>query len=296
MRMLICGGGVIGAATAYFLARRGIAATVIERTGIACAASGKSGGFLALDWCDGTPLAPLARRSFALHAQLAQEIPGDWGYRRVTTLGGVALGSRSQARADATRAWLSPTVAVTQQTGLGRDHRAGPPGALYRIADAGSAERRRRGAARAGREYRHPGRDDCGRGRRRRDCHRRCARRRDGAVVAVRQPIGCRCRRSTDGKATAWCSRRAAPFRRKRYSATTASCAMACSSPNCFRVPTVRPTSARFRAKARCRSTRGGRARSGCDRTARSDLPRPFPRASRGADRRAPGLFPAGVP
>jgi glycine/D-amino acid oxidase-like deaminating enzyme len=66
MRVLICGGGVIGAAIAYFLARRGVQSTVIERTGIACAASGKSGGFLALDWCDGTPLAALARRSFAL--------------------------------------------------------------------------------------------------------------------------------------------------------------------------------------------------------------------------------------
>ena len=60
MRVLICGGGVIGAATAYFLSRRRIEVTVIERTGVANAASGKSGGFLALDWCDGTPEA--ARR------------------------------------------------------------------------------------------------------------------------------------------------------------------------------------------------------------------------------------------
>src|SRR5256885_14039645 len=45
-------------------------ATVIERTGLACAASGKAGGFLALDWCDGTPLQSLARRSFAVHAEL----------------------------------------------------------------------------------------------------------------------------------------------------------------------------------------------------------------------------------
>jgi glycine/D-amino acid oxidase-like deaminating enzyme len=71
MRVLICGGGVIGTSIAYFLSCRGVAATVIERTGLACAASGKAGGFLALDWCDGTPLEPLARRSFALHAQLA---------------------------------------------------------------------------------------------------------------------------------------------------------------------------------------------------------------------------------
>ncbi len=47
MRVLICGGGVIGASIAYFLSRRGIAASVIEGTSIACAASGKSGGFLA---------------------------------------------------------------------------------------------------------------------------------------------------------------------------------------------------------------------------------------------------------
>jgi glycine/D-amino acid oxidase-like deaminating enzyme len=81
MRVLICGGGVIGASIAYFLARRGIATTVIERTGIACAASGKAGGFLALDWNDGTPVEQLARRSFALHGQLADELDaiGDTG-------------------------------------------------------------------------------------------------------------------------------------------------------------------------------------------------------------------------
>ena len=88
MRVLIVGGGVIGAAIAYFLSRRGAQAVVIERTEIACAASGKSGGFLALDWCDGTPLERLARRSFALHAQLAEEIDEDWGYRRLETFGG----------------------------------------------------------------------------------------------------------------------------------------------------------------------------------------------------------------
>ena len=98
MHVLICGGGVIGASVAYFLSLRGVRATVIERTGIACAASGKAGGFLALDWCDGTPLQPLARRSFALHAELAQRLGADWGYRRLATYGGFA-GSRNRARA-----------------------------------------------------------------------------------------------------------------------------------------------------------------------------------------------------
>ena len=58
---------VIGACLAYFLASRGAEVVVIERSALACAASGKSGGFLALDWCDGSPLEALARRSFALH-------------------------------------------------------------------------------------------------------------------------------------------------------------------------------------------------------------------------------------
>ena len=94
MRVLICGGGVIGTSIAYFLGRRGIEAVVIERTGIANAASGKSGGFLALDWCDGSPAEPLARRSFALHAELAERIDDHWGYRRLDTLGVVASARR----------------------------------------------------------------------------------------------------------------------------------------------------------------------------------------------------------
>src|SRR6266571_7313868 len=115
MRVLICGGGVIGASIAYFLSCRGVPSIVVERTGLACAASGKAGGFLALDWCDGTPLQSLARRSFALHAELPQRIGGDWGYRRLTTYAGVA-GARNRARhADA--GWLSDRVTVGQALG-----------------------------------------------------------------------------------------------------------------------------------------------------------------------------------
>src|SRR6516164_908617 len=112
MRVLICGGGVIGASIAYFLSCRGVGALVVEGAGIACAASGKSGGFLALDWCDGSPLQALARRSFALHAGLPAKIGGDWGYRRLTTYGGFA-GATRRARglgdADDIR-WLSEEV------------------------------------------------------------------------------------------------------------------------------------------------------------------------------------------
>src|SRR4051812_27307094 len=73
-------------------------------TTLACAASGKSGGFLALDWCDGTPLEALARRSFALHAELTEQIGGEWGYRPLTTYGGlVSAHTRHGDRAHETR-------------------------------------------------------------------------------------------------------------------------------------------------------------------------------------------------
>ena len=119
MRVLICGGGVIGASVAYFLARRGAEVVVIERTGVACAASGKSGGFLALDWCDGTPIEALARRSFALHASLAETIDADWGYRRMDTYGGWstsdAAGQRGARKNDL--AWLAADVNVARRLG-----------------------------------------------------------------------------------------------------------------------------------------------------------------------------------
>ena len=55
MHVLICGGGVMGASIAYFLGCRGVKSTVIESTGLACAASGKSGGFWRATGATGRP-------------------------------------------------------------------------------------------------------------------------------------------------------------------------------------------------------------------------------------------------
>jgi glycine/D-amino acid oxidase-like deaminating enzyme len=70
--VIVVGGGVIGCCTTYYLGKLGVKVTVVEKTEIACAASGKAGGFLALDWCDGSAVQGLARASFALHEQLAK--------------------------------------------------------------------------------------------------------------------------------------------------------------------------------------------------------------------------------
>jgi glycine/D-amino acid oxidase-like deaminating enzyme len=142
MHVLICGGGVIGASIANFLSCRGLKATVIESTGLACAASEKSGGFLARDWCQGTPLAPLARRSFALHGELNEKLAGNWGYRRLDTYAGFAgfPAGRSAYRL----AWLSSKVKVVQALGYRNSTAQVRPGqftaAMMRAAAAQGAE------------------------------------------------------------------------------------------------------------------------------------------------------------
>ena len=128
MRVVICGGGVIGACTAYFLARRGVDVSVVERTDVAAAASGKAGGFLALDWCAGTPLDALARRSFALHAALQEETGADWSYRRMSAHSGVVVGASSARRqAPSELAWLSDGVVITSRLGTPETTAIVPP-------------------------------------------------------------------------------------------------------------------------------------------------------------------------
>ena len=115
-RIVICGGGAIGAAIAYFTSRRGARPIIIERHEVAGAASGKSGGFLALDWCRGSPLDLMARRSFELHAELSSELGNPWGYRRLTTYGGYAVAGDT-ARGRRGRPWLADAVAITSRLG-----------------------------------------------------------------------------------------------------------------------------------------------------------------------------------
>lgn len=81
LRVVICGGGVIGAACAYYLSKAGVRQiTIVERAGVACHSSGKAGGFLARDWGG-----EFAMQSFDLHAELGRVLVGT-DYRPVETL------------------------------------------------------------------------------------------------------------------------------------------------------------------------------------------------------------------
>lgn len=112
-RIVVCGAGIIGAAVADRLAARGAAPTIVERARPAAAASGKSAGFLALDWNDGNPIGSLARLSFELHRELASELP-DVGYRDVETLlvAGMDTGPIEAYRRHPNPAWIDGNVAV----------------------------------------------------------------------------------------------------------------------------------------------------------------------------------------
>lgn len=109
-QVVICGGGIIGAATAYYLTQKGVQPLVLEAVAPACSSSGKAGGFLALDWCAGSQLDGLARASFELHAQLADTLGVDCGYRRMRThsisLSSGRAGQRRQPNAGGLPDWV----------------------------------------------------------------------------------------------------------------------------------------------------------------------------------------------
>ncbi|KAI8063877.1 FAD dependent oxidoreductase, partial [Gongronella butleri] len=83
MHIIVVGAGVIGSCTAYFLSQReNVRVTIIEKTEVACGASGKAGGFL---WSEGS--GELSKVSYRLHEMLARQFDGKnrYGYRAVTT-------------------------------------------------------------------------------------------------------------------------------------------------------------------------------------------------------------------
>ncbi len=149
-RIVICGGGAIGTAIAYYLSRAGARPIVIERHAVGGAASGKSGGFMALDWCQSSALDRLARRSFELHAELAIGLDNPWGYRRLTTFAGQANETDS-APGPGQRPWLSAAVEITGRLGSPQTTALVEPHAftqgLMRAAELQGAELRHGAAA-----------------------------------------------------------------------------------------------------------------------------------------------------
>eukprot|EP00948_MAST-09A_sp_MAST-9A-sp1_P001999 g1999.t1 len=87
-RVVIIGGGIVGCSTAYYLRKlypkestKELDLVIVDEVGIAKAASGSAGGFLASDWHT-PPILPLAMHSFDLHKKLAKSFGASKiGYR-----------------------------------------------------------------------------------------------------------------------------------------------------------------------------------------------------------------------
>ena len=100
LRVAILGGGINGVATAYYLTQMGYKPIIIERSGVAAAASGKAGGFLARNWGRGQILNQMHTKGFDLHCKLATDL-GIESYRPIRTL---SVDGNQKGSVDAT--WL----------------------------------------------------------------------------------------------------------------------------------------------------------------------------------------------
>ncbi|OQR91458.1 katanin p60 ATPase-containing subunit A [Thraustotheca clavata] len=90
---IICGAGAVGCTLAYYLTHTSISVDsveviVIDEIDVAAAASGKAGGFLASDWCQGEDVDELCQLSFRLHQELAMKHDGAkrYGFRVVDAI------------------------------------------------------------------------------------------------------------------------------------------------------------------------------------------------------------------
>ena len=113
--VVICGGGVLGAALAYELAGRGARPLLIESRAIASGASGKAAGLLspASDARAAGPLGPLWRASLARHRALVRELAThgarDYGFEESPSLLVTADAAEARTlRETALSQWLEP--------------------------------------------------------------------------------------------------------------------------------------------------------------------------------------------
>jgi glycine/D-amino acid oxidase-like deaminating enzyme len=113
---------VIGVNIAYFLIKKKptLEITLVEKSSVACGASGRAGGFLAHDWCQGA-LSPLGNKSFELHKELSKELNGTlfYGYRPVQTLS--LRSTPKQSHSPEVPSWIDPG-SITKREVIGTTH------------------------------------------------------------------------------------------------------------------------------------------------------------------------------
>jgi glycine/D-amino acid oxidase-like deaminating enzyme len=106
--IVVVGGGIVGTACAYELARAGALVTLLEKDELAAGASGRNLGYL--DTSKDPVLAPLARRSLERYAEIASDPPTPF-FLDAEPLGTLAV-TIDQDEVDDLRDWASAAEAV----------------------------------------------------------------------------------------------------------------------------------------------------------------------------------------
>ena len=141
--VIVIGGGIVGLASAYFLAGRGLDVVVLEKDKIACQQSGRNWGFVRTQYRDPAEL-PLAMEALLLWPSLAQELGHATGWRR----GGCLFLARDDSEGARFEKWYSDTrhmasnarmLSGSEVAAMLPDLRAKVSGALYTASD-GQAE------------------------------------------------------------------------------------------------------------------------------------------------------------
>lgn len=116
--IVVCGGGVIGCACAYYLTQLGQRVIVIERASdVGQFASGRAGGFLARDWSD-----ELSRVSFDMFAALSDDFKAEIDYRPVDALSVNVVGPAADEQDSSTTAsWMRSSCSVDAVIGTTKD-------------------------------------------------------------------------------------------------------------------------------------------------------------------------------
>jgi glycine/D-amino acid oxidase-like deaminating enzyme len=105
--VLVIGGGIVGAATAYHLARRGASVTLVESERLAFGATGRNLGYIWLHTRRVGPELDLARATRDGLAELPAELDADFGLR----MDGGLIYAKTEAQAEVLRAFVEQRVA-----------------------------------------------------------------------------------------------------------------------------------------------------------------------------------------
>ena len=106
--VIIIGGGIHGASTAFHLAEHGLKAMVIEKNTLGSAATGRSSGLVRMHY-DLEPESRLAWESFQYFRDWGRRVGGDCGFTRTGFIQIITTGYEEQLRAN---------VVMHQQIGI----------------------------------------------------------------------------------------------------------------------------------------------------------------------------------